>query len=237
MSEKLPPEILIFETDEVSCTNLCNTVERYWFTVLRAYSIEKAVRISAVNNPHVVVLGSKDSSVSLAEAAYQIRSMKGRHSIPFIFIIENDSDVESYKSLDNGLIEYITRPFTPNEVLIAIKALLRRSKPTFQDKIIKYKDLSMDLSTYKVTRGTTHVRLGPTEFKILQLLVQSPKVIFSREQIIDFVWGANLEIEHRTVDVHVNRLRSLIKTNQDEIPFIKTVRSAGYCLNLPGEIS
>lgn len=237
MSEKLPPEILIFETDEVSCTNLCNTVERYWFTVLRTNSIEKAVRIAAINNPHVLVLGSKDESTSIIDVAYKIRSIKGLHSVPIIFIMENGRDVESYKSLDNGLIECIPRPFTTNEVLIAVKALLRKSKPTFQDKVIKYKDLSMDLSTYKVTRGNIQVRLGPTEFKILQLLVQSPKVIFSREQIIDFVWGGNLEIENRTVDVHVNRLRSLIKISRDEIPFIKTVRSAGYCLNLPGEIS
>lgn len=237
MSDKLPPEILIFETDAVSLTTLCNTIERYWFTVLRASSIEKATRTAAVNNPHVVVVSSKDSSTSIIDAANKIRELKGCRNVPIVFIMQEGDNIESYKQLDNGLIECIPRPFTPNEVLIAIKALLRRSKPIFQDKIIKYKDLNMDLSTYKVVRGNIPIRLGPTEFKILQLLVQSPKVIFSREKIIDFVWGANLEIEHRTVDVHVNRLRGLIKINQDEIPFIKTIRSSGYCLNLPGEIA
>lgn len=237
MSDKLPPEILIFETDEVSCTTLCNTIERYWFTVLRASAIEKAVRIAAVNHPHVAVISSKDENFSLIEAASRIREVKGCSNLPIVFVMQDGDNMENYKQLDNGLIECLPRPFTPNEVLIAIKALLRRGKPTFQDKIIRYKDLSMDLSTYKVSRGNIQIRLGPTEFKILQLLVQSPKVIFSREQIIDFVWGANLEIEHRTVDVHVNRLRGLIKINEDEIPFIKTIRSSGYCLNLPGEIA
>lgn len=237
MSDKLPPEILILETDEASCTILCNTLERYWFNVLRSNSVDKALRVASVNNPNIAVLSSKNNSISLVDAGISLRSIRGLGHLPIVFIMDEGGDINDYKALNNGFIECLPRPFTPSEVLMAIKALLRRSKPTLQDKIIKYKDLSMDLSTYKVTRSNNPIRLGPTEFKILQLLVQSPRVIFSRDQIIDYVWGGDVEIDLRTVDVHVNRLRSLVKLYDDEMPFIKTVRSSGYCLNLPGEIS
>lgn len=237
MSDKLPPKILILEADEIARTTLSNSIERYWFTVLRAGNIETAVRISSVNRPNVVIISSRSEGFATDEAAFQIRQVKGCADIPIIFIMQDTETPLDYKPLDNSLIECVPRPYTPNEVLIAVKALLRRSKPIFQDKVIKYKDVSMDLATFKVMRGTKRIHLGPTEFKILELLIQSPKVIFSRSQIIDYVWGADQNIEARTVDVHVNRLRSLVKLHADEVPFIKTVRSAGYCLNLPGEIA
>ena len=144
--------------------------------------------------------------------------------------------VENYKLTDTTLVEVVYRPFTPNQLMTAIKSLLRKSQPIFQDKIIKHKDVSMDLATYKVYRSNKVIHLGPTEFKILQLFIQAPRTIFSRQQIIDYVWGVDKIIELRTVDVHVNRLRSLMKLEKNEIPFIKTVRASGYCLNLPGEI-
>lgn len=237
MSDKLPPKILILESDEIARTTLSNSIERYWFTVLRAATIESAVRIASVNRPNVIIISARNDSFATDEAAFQIRQIKGCADLPMIFIMKDSETPLDYKILDNDLIECVARPYTPNEVLIAVKALLRRSKPVFQDKVIKYKDVSMDLATFKVVRGVKRIHLGPTEFKILELLIQSPKVIFSRDQIIDYVWGADQNIEARTVDVHVNRLRSLVKLHADEVPFIKTVRSAGYCLNLPGEIA
>lgn len=237
MSDKLPPKILILESDEIARTTLSNAIERYWFTVLRAANIESASRVATVSRPNVVVISSKNQSFSLIEAGLKIREAKGCSDIPMIFIMNDGEHQEHYKTIDNDFVECVPRPFTPNEVLIAVKSLLRRSRPVFQDKVIKYKDVSMDLATFKVMRGAKRIHLGPTEFKILELLVQSPKVIFSRNQIIDYVWGADQDIESRTVDVHVNRLRSLVKLHPDELPFIKTVRSAGYCLNLPGEIA
>lgn len=237
MSDKLPPKILILEADEIARTTLSNSIERYWFNVLRVGTIEAALRTISVNRPNVIVISCRHEGFSIPEAALKIREIKGCADIPIIFIMKDNETPANYKTLDNNLIECVARPFTPNEVLIAVKALLRRARPVFQDKILKYKDVSMDLATFKVTRGTKRIHLGPTEFKILELLIQSPKVIFSRNQIIDYVWGANQEIEARTVDVHVNRLRSLVKLHADEIPFIKTIRGAGYCLHLPGEIA
>lgn len=115
--------------------------------------------------------------------------------------------------------------------MTTIRTLLRKSRPVFQDKIIKYNDIRMDLSTYRVYRNNKQVHLGPTEFKILQLLVQKPKSIYSRRQIIDYVWGTEKDIAHRTIDVHVNRIRTLMKLEKDQYQLIKTIRSAGYCLD------
>ena len=234
MSDKLPPKILVIESDEVSRGMMCNAIERYWFSVLRAANIENAARLLSVNLPHIAVLGS--NSEALLSVGMKLRAMPKCEDLPLIIMLNPGESKDDYQNLNGDLIEYVSRPCTPVDVLSAIKALLRRSKPVFQDKIIRYKDISMDLSTYRVYRKDRRIHLGPTEFKILQLLVESPRVIFSRQQLMDYVWGTEGTIEYRTVDVHVNRIRSMIKEGKNDIPFIKTVRSSGYCLNLPGEL-
>lgn len=236
MTDKLPPKVFVIEPDELLKTSLCNTIERYWFNVLRASDFETSLRLVAINKPNVIIVSSRIPGISAIDLAAKIRQLDGCEDMPMIFILDETESVENYKTVDNGLIEIVYRPYTPNEIMTSIKNLLRRSKPIFQDKVVKYKDLSMDLATYKVVRGNKFIHLGPTEFKILQLLVKSPKTIFSRQQIVDYVWGADQKVEPRTVDVHVNRLRTLIKQSNNELPFIKTVRASGYCLNLPGEI-
>lgn len=236
MTDKLPPKVFVIEKDDLQRTALCNTIERYWFNVLRAGEYETALRLIAINRPNVVIVSSRALGINPNVLVEKIRKSEGCQDMPIIMIIEETESVDSYKQIDNGFVEIIYRPYTPNEIMTAIKSLLRKSKPVFQDKIIKYKDLSMDLATYKVTRSNKFIHLGPTEFKILHLLINSPKTIFSRQEIVDFVWGTDQKVEPRTVDVHVNRLRALIKLKDGEVPFIKTVRSSGYCLNLPGEL-
>lgn len=236
MTDKLPPKIFVVEHDDFLRTSLCNTIERYWFNVLRAEDGNTALRLINVNKPNVCIVSSNDFQGNMMKFIEDAIKLDKSNPLPLILILNEEESDSQYKALNNDLIEIIKRPFTPNEVMTTIKSLLRKSKPVFQDKIIKYKDLSMDLATFKVTRSNKKVHLGPTEFKILQLLVQSPKSIFTRQEIVDYVWGTDQKVESRTVDVHVNRLRSLIKLPTDILPFIKTVRAAGYCLNLPGEI-
>ncbi|MES2214858.1 MAG: winged helix-turn-helix domain-containing protein [Pseudomonadota bacterium] len=236
MSDKLPPKILVVEPDDTARGIICNAIERYWFAVIRATNQEEAQRLLAVNHPHVAIIGSNSNEISILDTCMSLRSVPKCEDMPLVIILKTGETKETYRALNNDLIEFISRPYTSAEILRAIKALLRRSKPVFQDKIIRYKDLSMDLSTYKVYKKDRRIHIGPTEFKLLQLLVESPKVIFSRQQLMDYVWGTGNTIEYRTVDVHVNRIRSMIRESKKDLPFIKTVRSAGYCLNLPGEI-
>lgn len=236
MFEKLPPKILVVESDEMIRTTMCNTIERYWFSVVRAGSVDIAMNeIKDPNCPNVVIISSKLKSNTVISLANDMRKTREHIDIPIIVLLEEGELKDSYTSIAGPLVEFINRPFTPNELMLAIKALLRKSNPIFQDKIIKYKDLSMDLATYRVQRGNKQIHLGPTEFKIMQLLIQSPRTILSRQHIMEHVWGRGKDIELRTVDVHVNRIRSLVKLRDDEPPLIKTVRSGGYCLNLPGE--
>ena len=236
MVEKLPPKVLVVETDEILRTALSNTIERYWFTVFKVGDADQALKSCFLNKPNIAIISSRIQGLTAIEMSAKLRKISGYENIPIVYILDQGENIENYKVNDNTFNEYLIRSFTPNELMTSIKILLRKSKPVFQDKIIRYKDVSMDLATYAVYRNNRKIHLGPTEFKILQLLLQSPKVIFSRQQIIDYVWSSNNDIEHRTVDVHVNRLRSLIKEGKELLPFIKTVRSAGYCLSLPGEI-
>lgn len=236
VSDKLPPRILVIESDEALSSSICNAIERSWFDVARATDEETAIAFASSNLPNVAIISSRIKDISPVAMSSKLRKLNKATDLPIIFLLDAGQSFENYNSPNNDLVEVIYRPFTPNQLMISIKSLLRKSQPIFQNKIIKYKDVSMDLATYKVIRRNKSIHLGPTEFKILHLFVQSPKVIFSRQQIIDYVWGTGKEIEHRTVDVHVNRLRTLMKVEDKDEQFIKTVRANGYCLNLPSEI-
>jgi two-component system phosphate regulon response regulator PhoB len=235
--DKMPPKILVLESDEVTRASLSNTLERYWFNALRVGDLETAIKTMNNDNPNIVVLSSKfNQDKSPSEVALMLRQLPGFHDLPITFLIDTKEDISKYSVSENELNEFITRPFTPNELMIAVKNLLRKSKPSFDNKILKYKDIVINLATYKITKGTRKISTGPTEFKILNFLMKSPKTIFTREQIVEYVWGTDREIDPRTVDVHINRLRAALKGKDSDSHVIKTVRAAGYCLSLPGEI-
>lgn len=262
MAEKLPPKILIIESDDAMSTSMGNTIERAWFDVAKASNEEVAIKSATLNPPNLAIISSRLKGSSAIEMAHRLKKSHKLANLPIIFLIDEGESSANYSMKDNEFIEIVYRPYTPFQLMTKIKSLLRKSQPIFQDKLIKYKDVSLDLATYRVFKGQKPIHLGPTEFKILQLFMQSPKVIFSREQIISHVWGENKNIELRTVDVHVNRLRTLmnskfegkliqpqssneaslngdrppLKLNGQDSQFIKTVRASGYCLNLPGEI-
>jgi two-component system phosphate regulon response regulator PhoB len=249
MIDKMPPKVMMVDFDEESRNSASNAIERYWFNVIRIAEPDMALRNLALYGPNLGVIstrmsnvldlspassGQSSTSLKVIEFINKIRAMKGFAQMPIILLIE-DYDKHDYAELDNGLFEIIRRPFSHNELIIAIKSLFRKSQPVLQDRILKYKDVTIDLGSFKAFRQDMHMHLGPTEFKILQLLVQSPKAIFSRQQIIDYVWGAECtEIDLRTVDVHMNRLRTALK-KISKVPVIQTIRSLGYCLSLPGD--
>lgn len=229
MSDKLPPKILVIEPDELLNANLCNSIERYWFDVTRARTPDAAIRAGTVNPPHIAIVSSRIQGQSANEMVAQLRKLQGMQNLPILFLIEQGESSDTWNNTDYS--ESLARPFTPNELMTTIRVLLRKSKPVFQDKVINYGDIRMDLCTYKVHRGVNQIHLGPTEFKILQLLIQKPTTIYSRRQIIDYVWGTEKEISHRTIDVHINRIRTLMKLKTDNYPIIKTIRASGYCLD------
>lgn len=237
MTDKLPPKVCVVEQDTVARAALCNTIERYWFDVTRAPDADAALRLMQLDRPHVMVIGTKIGKKSAVDLYATVTKSTWGQKVPCVFIIDEQDNAEEYNKLfQSETIEIVKYDYSSSDIMMAIKTLFRRCPQTLQDKNLTYKDLTMDLSTYKVMRAGREVRLGPTEFKILQLFVQYPNKIFSRQQIVDYVWGVEKEVEVRTVDVHVNRLRSFLKNSKEEMPMVKTVRAAGYCLNLPGEV-
>lgn len=231
MSDKLPPKILVAEHDEVLNANLCNAIERYWFDVTRVRTADEALRVAEINPPHVAIISSQIPDLAATEIVVKMKKQNGLESLPVILLLDAEESEGDYSSIDGEFVEIMKKPYLSDDLMKTIRALLRKSKPVFQDKIIKYGDISMDLSTYKVFHQRQQVHLGPTEFKILQLFIQKPDYTFSRRQIIDYVWGTDKDIAPRTIDVHINRIRTLMKTKSDQSQLIRTVRSAGYSLS------
>ena len=230
MSDKLPPKILVIEHDELLNANLCNTIERYYFDVTRVKDSESAVKAASVNLPNVAIISSELQDISAIEMLSKLREVKGLKNLPVAFLIDQGKLAEDYNITNTDFVKVIFRSFTPNELMLNIRSLLRQSSPVFQDKFIKYKDISIDLSTYRVFRGNKQIHFGPTEFKILQLFTNNPEHIYSRKEIIEYVWGDDKEIAHRTIDVHINRIRKAMDL-KDGRQVIKTIRANGYCLD------
>ncbi len=232
MLDKLPPRILIIESTKSINVSLSNVIERAWFNLVKATTVEKAIVSSAINHPDIIIIDSMVQDKVATEIATRIREINGLAKVPIIFLLNSGESPSNYTLEDNNFVASLIKPFTSDQLMILIRSLLRRSNLILQDKVIKYKEVSMDLTTYKVTNNGRVIRLGPTEFKILQLFIKSPKVVFSRQNIVDKVWGKDTIIDLRTIDVHINRIRASLKNKESEI-FIKTVRSTGYCLDLP----
>lgn len=227
MFDKLPPKILVLEPDDTLNSHLCNAIERSWLDVIRTKTIDDALRMCKTNSIDLLVL-STGIETSALDLLTQIQNATNRN-ISAIFMLEQGHDRSNFL-YDKSVIEFIKKPFSSADLVDMVRSMLRKLRPAFQEKILKYKDIKMDLATFKVFRGAREVHLGPTEFKILQMLVLKPGVIFSRKEIIDYVWGASKEISDRTIDVHINRIRYLIKSHEQDY-IIRTVRAAGYSIN------
>jgi len=239
VTDKLPPRILVVETNNSRLISLFNVIERSWFSISRAGSVEKAITAATNNRPDILVIDSQINLEGAIFIANKIRHMNKAIKLPLIFMLEKGEATANYVLEDNNLVGFIYKPFTSNQLMEQIRSMLRRSQTILQDKVIKYKNVRMDLTTYAVYEGNRQVHLGPTEFKILQLFIQSPFKIFSRQKIIEYIWDADKVIDQRTVDVHINRIRKALSNNNisasETTPFIKTIRSSGYCLALPDE--
>jgi two-component system phosphate regulon response regulator PhoB len=234
----LPPTILIIESDVVFRTAMSNALERSGFSVIVVGTSDDALNLidnlPEYKQPNVIIVNYNLPGVSGVQNCTILRSRKATKSMPIILIVPEQDQLDEVKSLKNIYDEIMLKPFIQSDLVTKVKSILGKLKPALLSKNIVYKDLKIDLASFKVTRGSRDIHLGPTEFKILQCLMESPKRIFSRDYLMHYVWGKSSNVEIRTVDVHINRLRTALKNPNENLPFIKTVRSAGYCLSLPG---
>tara|TARA_A100001388_G_scaffold68032_1_gene48045 strand:+ start:7129 stop:7821 length:693 start_codon:yes stop_codon:yes gene_type:complete len=182
----------------------------------------------------LVILDWMMPNISGIEVVRQIRQMNDKRATPVIMLTARGEETDKIRGLDAGADDYVVKPFSPAELVSRVRALLRRSAPDMGGETLAYEDLEMDLVSHKVNRGGRSVHLGPTEYRLLRVLMENPGRVYSREQLLDKAWGQNIYVEIRTVDVHVRRLRRAI--NIDGKPdLIRTVRGSGYALDVgPG---
>ena len=153
--------------------------------------------------------------------------------LPIIMLTARGEETDRLRGLDSGADDYVTKPFSPAEVIARLRAVLRRALPSTAVETLEYEDIMLDLAGHRVERAGRNIHLGPTEFRLLRHLMEHPGRVYSREQLLDAVWGRDIYVEARTVDVHIRRLRKALNEG-DAADLIRTVRSAGYALDKAG---
>ena len=201
------------------------------YSIIKAANGKEAIELIENHSPDLIILDWMMPKMSGIDVCRTLRSRPETKQIPIIILSARSEDSDKSLGLDTGADDYISKPFSPKELISRVKALLRRARPALVNDILQYNDLTLSLSEMKVTYKNNNVKLGPKEFKLLTLLMERPGHIFSRGKLLDLVWGHGVYVEERTVDVHMSRLRKALKTASDEnLDPIRTVRDGGYGL-------
>ncbi|MDT8344264.1 MAG: phosphate regulon transcriptional regulator PhoB [Thermohalobaculum sp.] len=222
--------ILVVEDEEALSALLDYNLGKEGFIVRVAGDGEEALIAIDEEKPDLVLLDWMLPKLSGIEICRRIRARSQTRDIPVIMLTARGEEEDRIRGLETGADDYLTKPFSVPELVARVRALLRRARPTLATDIATFGDLVLDRETRRVRRGAREVHLGPTEFRLLDCLMQRPGRVFSREQLLDLVWGRDVYVEARTVDVHVGRLRKALNARDERDP-IRTVRAAGYALD------
>ena len=223
------PHVLIVEDEAALVTMLRYNLESEGYRVSEAVDGEEAILLVIEEPPDLILLDWMLPSLSGIEVCRRIRRNESARDVPIIMLTARGEDSDRVRGLDSGADDYITKPFSPRELMARLRAVLRRSQPSDNERLV-YGDIEMDLARHRVQRGGRDLHLGPTEYRLLRHFLESPGRVFSREQLLDAVWGRDVYVEARTVDVHIRRLRKTL--NEGGLPdLIRTVRSAGYAID------
>ncbi|MDP2698842.1 phosphate regulon transcriptional regulator PhoB [Thalassospira sp.] len=227
----MDPTILIVEDEAAIVTMLRYNLEREGMQVVEAGDGDEALKIMAETHVDLVLLDWMLPVMSGIEVCRQIRRKPESRDLPVIMVTARGEEGDRIRGLDTGADDYVTKPFAIGELLARIRALLRRSGPVQAQGLLGYADIEMDLAAHRVSRNGKTVHLGPTEFRLLRYFLEHPGRVFSREQLLNAVWGPNIYVETRTVDVHIRRLRKALNDIKGTRDVIRTVRAAGYALD------
>ena len=225
----MKPSVLVVEDEASLATLLQYNLDKEGLQVALATDGEEALLLIDESLPDLVVLDWMLPKVSGVEVCRRLRARPETRNLPIILLTARGEESDRIRGLDTGADDYIVKPFSMSELAARIRAVLRRIRPGLAEDNIRHGDLVIDRAAHRVRRGEKEVRLGPTEFRLLDYLMQHPGRVFSREQLLDAVWGSDVYVEARTVDVHIGRLRKALNDGFDDDP-IRTVRSAGYSL-------
>jgi two-component system phosphate regulon response regulator PhoB len=229
----MKPMVLIVEDEAPLVTLLRYNLEKEGFSVCSAGDGEEALLQIAENKPDAVLLDWMLPLVSGLEVCRQIRRSPSSRSLPIILLTARGEEADRVRGLDSGADDYIVKPFSPSELVARLRAVIRRAQPSAADDTLHYADVAMDLAAHRVSRAGRAVHLGPTEFRLLHHFLLYPGRVFSREHLLDRVWGPHAEVEMRTVDVHIRRLRKALNIDGCR-DLVRTVRSVGYALDHAG---
>jgi two-component system, OmpR family, phosphate regulon response regulator PhoB len=224
------PLVLIVEDEAPLVALLRYNLEKEGFAVAEATDGEEALLQIAERRPDAVLLDWMLPLVSGIEVCRQIRRAPATRSMPVIMLTARGEEGDRVRGLNSGADDYVVKPFSLSELVARLRAVIRRAQPNADEQILRYADVTMDLVAHRVSRGGKPVHLGPTEFRLLRHFLQHPRRVFSREQLLDQVWSQDAEIELRTVDVHIRRLRKALN-EAGTGDLLRTVRSVGYALD------
>ena len=223
--------VLVVEDEAALADLLKYNLEKEGYRVSVANDGEEALVVADESAPDLVVLDWMLPKAPGIEVCRRLRARQDTRNTPIVMLTARTEESDRIRGLDVGADDYLTKPFSMNELLARLRAVMRRIRPGLADDKIVIGDIVMDRVSHRVHRGQRDVHLGPTEFRILDHLMQHPGRVFSREQLLDAVWGSDVYVEARTVDVHIGRLRKALMVGAETDP-IRTVRSAGYALDV-----
>jgi two-component system phosphate regulon response regulator PhoB len=225
--------LLLVEDDRALADLLIWHFERQEFDVRRTGDGEEALMLAEEQVPDVVILDWMIEGISGLEVCRRLRRKAATANVPIIMLTARGEESDRIRGLDTGADDYVTKPFSPRELVARVGAVLRRVRPALAGEQLSYGDIEMDVNAHRVRRGGEPVALGPTEFRLLRHFLEHPGRVFSRERLLDAVWAHDADIDLRTVDVHVRRLRKALNDG-GRSDVIRTVRSAGYSLDSDG---
>ena len=224
------PRILIVEDEEALTLLLRYNLEAAGYDVEIVGRGDEADTRMKEYTPDLMILDWMLPGLSGIELCRRLRARPDTKALPIIMLTARGEESERVRGLSTGADDYVVKPFSVPELLARVSALLRRSSPERVAEVLAFGDLALDREKKRVSRGGRAIDLGPTEYRLLEFLMERPGRVFSREQLLDGVWGSDVYIDERTVDVHIGRLRKALNRGQDDDP-IRTVRGAGYALN------
>ena len=224
------PALLLVEDDRALADLLMWHFDREGYDIVRTADGDEALLLAEERTPDLVILDWMIEGVSGIEVCRRLRRRPETAHVPIIMLTARGEESDRIRGLETGADEYVTKPFSPRELLARVGAVLRRVRPALAGKQLAFGDIEMDVGAHRVRRDGSPVQLGPTEFRLLRHLMENPGRVFSRERLLDSVWPRDRDIDVRTVDVHVRRLRKALNEGGRR-DVVRTVRSAGYSLD------
>ncbi len=222
--------ILVVEDEPAQMELISYNLQAQGFQILQANNGDDALALVAEVLPDLIVLDWMLPGVSGIEVCRQIKKQKNTAKIPVIMLTARGEEADRVRGLNTGADDYVVKPYSVNELVARVRALLRRTRPASVGEVLTFGDLKLDSEQHKITRNGKTVKLGPTEFRLLATFMESPRRVWSRDRLLDRVWGMDSEVDYRTIDVHIGRLRKALKQPDTPDP-IRTVRGTGYSLD------